>query len=379
MKRENSTDVAVFDEEIDTEDEDQVEIDPEKEAKREREKQLLIARLNADDHTHLITRIAHLLNRFPNTRNSDVTLMLKYWEIYSSESYKEGQAVDPKDLYQFERLTAIARARAKIQNEFRLFRADEKVRRFRKSKEEIEKEIQLSTKPEIPTLTIYCDETGKNKKYAIVGSVWILDRSEMEKIYRILNEWKRINGLGIKDEFHFTEMKKHELDLYKQFFNKVIELGSMISFKAIVFKMENSKRKIDDLLSDLHYQLVHIGIEHEAKTGRVGLPRLVNFTKDKEEGNDKLTLTKIEQHLQLQFKVNYDEELKLNMFVATESWANILLQVADLFAGSLNRFLNEKHSNYKDEFAEHVFSLLGIDAESMFVTEKDMVKIIQLE
>lgn len=64
----------------------------------------------------------------------------------------------------------------------------------------------------------------------------------------------------------------------------------------------------------------------------MGLPRLVNFIKGKEEGNYALTFNKIEQELKLQFKVNYEEQLRLSMFGAADSWTSYLLQIADLFA-----------------------------------------------
>ena len=131
--------------------------------RREHEKQQFLAKITTDDHKHLLTRVAHVLNRYQQTRNSDITLMLKYWEVYHSDAYKAGDAVTPDLLYRLERLTSITRARAKIQNEYRLFKGDEEVRRFRKNNEEIEKEIQLSTKPDVPTVSIYCDETGKTR------------------------------------------------------------------------------------------------------------------------------------------------------------------------------------------------------------------------
>lgn len=35
--------------------------------------------------TGLKTRVAWIMNLFPNTRNSDVALSLKYWEMYQSD------------------------------------------------------------------------------------------------------------------------------------------------------------------------------------------------------------------------------------------------------------------------------------------------------
>ena len=173
-------------------------------------------------------------------------------------------------------------------------------------------------------------------------------------------------------------MKRQQYDLYVAFFNMIMQFSDMVSFKAIVFDTEGTRRPIDEIVSELHSQLVHMGIKHEVTTGRAGLPRLVNFTKDKEIGNDAITLQKIQQHLEMQFKVHYEEQLRLSMFGATDSWGSIHLQVADLFAGSINRILNESHNNHKDEFAQHVIAVLGINPEDIFNTDSDMVKIILL-
>ncbi|MEW9672402.1 DUF3800 domain-containing protein [Ammoniphilus sp. 3BR4] len=353
------------------------EIDEEKKRKREKERDMLISKLASNDYSHLVTRVAHVLNRYPHTRNSDIALQLKYWEIFDSELYIKGQSISPEDLFKLERLTSITRARAKVQNEYGLFLSDEKVRRFRKDKEEVEKEIQVSNKPDIPSITIYCDESGKNGTYAIVGSLWILERGREQLIRQHILEWRKERD--IKQEFHFTDMKRNQLDLYVDFFNQLLSLGDMVGFKAIAFKIANNQRKTDELISDLHYQLVHQGIEHELQSGRVNLPRFINFFKDKEEGNDALTLTKIEQHLELQFKVNYEDNLRLDLFGSIESYTSPFIQFADLFTGSINRVLNESHNNHKDVFAKYVIEALGLDINNIQSNESDMATVIIIE
>jgi hypothetical protein len=70
----------------------------------------------------------------------------------------------------------------KIQNEYGLFRADEGVRVWRRSKEEQEKEAQLADKPGIPSIYIYADESGKNQQFSMVGSIWIPDVGKHNKL-----------------------------------------------------------------------------------------------------------------------------------------------------------------------------------------------------
>lgn len=67
-------------------------------------------------------RVAWILNHFPDTRNSDITLQLKYWDRFEPDLY-DGRAIEPDDMYKLTRLTSLQRARAKIQNSYGLFQA----------------------------------------------------------------------------------------------------------------------------------------------------------------------------------------------------------------------------------------------------------------
>lgn len=352
-------------------------INPEKLAKLEKQREQLLSKLASGNMKNLITRVAFILNEFEATRNSDITLMLKYWEVFQKDIIADG--ITEEKLYELERLTSIARARAKIQNEYKLFQANENIRRFRRNREDIEKEAQLALKPSTPTVTINCDESGKSSaRYAIVGSVWILDSKREAELRSHFIKWRTDRGLSIKDEFHFSEMKRQEFELYKDFFNEAISVSDFMSFKAVIadqYKMRG--KSIDNIIFDLHYQVVHQGIEHEVTTGRISLPRLVNFFKDKDEGIDALTIEKLRQYLVSQFKTYFENRLTLNAFSALPSEVSYFIQIADLFTGSLNRILNKQDNkfNHKDEFADYALTLLGINPKDIKeqVTDKTMI------
>jgi hypothetical protein len=234
------------DEEISS-DEGKKEIDPEKLKKIEQEKMTLLARLSREDLTHLITRVAYILNRYPATRNSDITLQLRFWEKFH-EDY-DPHNFNVKDLYKLERLTSIARARAKIQNEYKLYQATEEYRRFRRDKEIIEKEQQLADKPERLTIFIYCDESGKEKnaRYMLVAGVWSLGGDLAKNLY----SWKKENKINY--EFHFTGMERIKVDTYKSFFKYALDNMSMAGFKAIAIRRDESgKRDLEEIQFHLY-------------------------------------------------------------------------------------------------------------------------------
>lgn len=86
-------------------------------------------------------QVKFVLQEYPETRNSDITLMLKIWEIYYPQYIKKGASgelgVWLKDLYELPREDNIKRVRAIFQNTQGLFLpSDPAVRMQRKINEE---------------------------------------------------------------------------------------------------------------------------------------------------------------------------------------------------------------------------------------------------
>lgn len=347
--------------------EESILVDEEKEAERIKKGEELWIAVQQGNTKHLITKIATILNKYPETRNSDVALMIKYWEIFQEH---RGGSVSFEKLFELERLTSIARVRAKIQNEYRLFQGDKKVRRFRRDNEEIQKEIQIATKPAVDYISIYADESGKNDEFAIVGSVWILaNEGELNSSLVEWSQQRKQEDISFPDEFHFNKLKNNgnNLQTYKDFVNFAISNGHMVGYKAIAVNQTKLNISIDDLNTELFYQLVRIGIEHESESGRIQLPKQVAYFKDKEDGESALRINQIKQSLIDNFKIHYDEKVKLNAFHSLDSKMSRLIQVADLFTAAINRKINHQQKNpeatlnAKDEFADYLFELLNIE------------------
>src|SRR5574341_1465498 len=100
------------------------------EAKLEEEIQLLLNNLSSATVNTLRDRVAWILNNHPETRDSDISLLLKFWETFEPNMYN-GQFIRPDDLYRLTRLTSITRERARIQNVYKLFLASSEVRQKR--------------------------------------------------------------------------------------------------------------------------------------------------------------------------------------------------------------------------------------------------------
>lgn len=350
-----------------------------KKERREREIQNLNNALANGNLNTLISRVAHILNRYEDTRNSDMALKLKYWEVF--EGFK-GATIDVREMFKYTRDTQIARARAKIQNEYKLFQADDRIKAYRNGLEETEKELQIANKPGTPSITMYTDESGKTggNKYMIIGGLWVLSSDRVSTLMKHFTDWKtERKDQGLPREFHFNEMKKNQLQIYKEFFSELLTLSDMISLKAVVTdRTTNRSKSIDEMVYSLYYQHVHQGVEHEVKTGRVVLPRVVNFWKDSEDSSDKFFLEELKQHLVTNFELYFKKDLALNTFGPINSYTSPMIQLADLYTGCINRALNQVNNgekNHKDEFVEYVFNLLGIDLDDIKNQDSDMAMI----
>jgi 3'-phosphoadenosine 5'-phosphosulfate sulfotransferase len=342
--------------------------DPEKEVNRRKKAVALWESIQNGETKYLNQRVATILNRFDETRNSDIALMVKYWEVF--EGHK-GDTVSIRNLFKYERLTSVARARAKIQNEYKLFLpTDEKVKKFRKAREEEEKEFQIASKPEMPIMHIFADETGKTADYVIVGSIWVLDDKRHGEIKRKFVEWVRDAEAEYENfpkEFHFKEIKNDgsDLEIYKEAIKKFIGIADVISFKAIaVNKTKLKKIRIQELVNELYYQLIRQGVEHEISTGRIAFPKQISYIKDREGDESAFVIEQLSQKIIDVFKNQYDSNLKLNSFLPIDSQLERFIQIADLFSGSINRVFNHQKANTprnaKDEFAEFLIELINL-------------------
>lgn len=304
-------------------------------------------------------RVAYILNYFPQTRNSDKELCWEYWKTFHPELFN-GLAITKDALFRMPGATSLVRIRAKIQNEYNLFIPNASVRKKRHLlAEEISQEAVEDKPTGLPMYVVYIDESGKNDKYLIVGSLWVIDGGS--STLQISNEmalWKKV--LGINYEFHFAEINsKQKLEVCKQFFIKFLSLAPTVGFKLITLQ-NKGHRDINSPLTDLMFHLLNKGIDHENTSGRAPLPRLLMVNLDSEDlGSDHIKLENIKSRL----KGQNIKDLYLGHFNSIDSKNSVFIQAVDLFTSSVNRLINfkDQNKNYKSEFAEFLISTLNLD------------------
>lgn len=328
-----------------------------KEVEKARERARVLAASLSRKSSRTLDRVAWVLNRFPETRDSDVELMLAYWRSFEDWN---GGVVTVQQLREFTLHGPLARCRATIQNRLGLFQASLPVRSRRGILREEEREAARNAPGRSPTLTVFTDESGKTDKYLIVGGVWFSRHGDMFEVDDELREWRRRENF--EKELHFKEVTESDIGLYRQAFEIVVGRSSSVSFKASKL-VRTGVRNVDEALTDMFYHLAIDGVLHEHDTGRAPLPRTLTFWKDLDEpSRDQLRLANLRDRVAQAAATRFDGRLALGEFVAVDSKRADLMQVADLFVSAIGRRLNNPASppKAKDRLADEILRLAGI-------------------
>lgn len=345
--------------------------DPKKLARIEREKKELLAALAGGDFSTQRTKVAAILNLFPDSRNSDITLALKYWETFQPNIYNP-MGILPKDLFKLERLHYIVRARAKIQNEYGLFQADEKIKHHRKKQEEVMHGAVLEDAVPKRVIHVFADETGKTHDFVVVAAVWVLSGRAVFKITQAINEWKDESAWANR-EIHFARFGKMDFDTLREYLGVIHQNREFLSFKVIAVQRLRTNRKIEEVIAKLHEHMLVRGAEHEIRQGRIDLPREIGVTIDEEQSLDPFTLSEMTRKVTADFARHYDGQLQLSSIETASSRNSALVQLADLVAGAVNRRLNHVGDrNYKDEMSDWIIHTLDLTLDEEGVPDLDV-------
>ncbi len=353
---------------------DETENEETAEEKQERLRQALLICVADARLTTVQTKVAWILNHLPDTRNSDVTLQLRYWEQFCGDRY-QGGPIDPQLLFTLPRLTSLSRARATIQNTLGLYLADEDVRRHRGTLEDEVQDQQVHARNVPGSFSVYIDESGKTGDFLIVGSCWLLNGIESLNITRQLDSWR--NEVNFHHELHFVDISRGNIDRYMEALDILSEHAAALCFKSIAVERRGI-RDIDSALEDMMHHLLVRGVAHERDSGRATLPRTIQIWKDAENpARDQLLVANLQERLSNASRTEFDNDLVVGNIFANDSQSNPFLQFADLFVSSTNRRIQNPIDNPehpKDIFATTFLDRFGVNRDiSRDDTHGDMV------
>jgi hypothetical protein len=114
-------------------------------------------------------RVARILERYPETRESDIALCLRYWRTFQAETIERWDPLELEILFELDRMDTLGRARRFIQNDLRLFRGMEDTRKAREAIQREFHEYIAAHRDTLPEIRFYLDETGNEGDKTYTG------------------------------------------------------------------------------------------------------------------------------------------------------------------------------------------------------------------
>jgi len=348
--------------------------------------QRLISQILKGNTNTLPQKVAHILNQFPETRDSDRSLTIKVLEIFYPEYIIDGKIL-LTDLNTLPKSYDMARYRARIQNDFKLFLASPAIQALRKKNQNIKTENFITNRIDSSSVFIFSDESGKTGKFLILGSIWLYSKQMYLEMICKLNKWREKENW--KSEFHFKKIKDiKRAQKAAAFFDIFIKTGYFSAFRALILEnsMFSSHEKFNIVYNGLAEMLIE-GIETEISTGRIAKPIILDVIKDADPESDVLQRAPLNRRVVEALDIKWKKEVVLenDEIGSADSERNDLVQIADLFTGSINRWINEgirdKEKVPKDWLADYIGSFFDwtIDKNGLLQSNGDVCKIIYLE
>lgn len=332
-----------------------------KAAKTAENKARLEAKLEAGEIDTVESRVAWLLNNIQATRESDTRLAIEYWQAFNSDHIEFDNSILLKNVYHLQSYNSISRSRSRIQNDYGLFTASEVVRARRGKLSEEEKQRSIAASQGAPqTFIVYADES-KSDPILIIGSVWVIHPFQSDLLrHKIIDFSNREYG---GKEFHSVDFKKTHLEVYFRLFDAIEKNLTYFGFKALR-RSSHGAGKSADAVATLYKHLLLDGISHELESGRITLPRRIDFVKDEDgKGYDDALITEIKHDLQNASSSRYGGKLYVGDLQAVDSKTDSLVQLADIFTWSVNRMVNHgtDQEHWKNKIAQRFLQAIRCD------------------
>ncbi len=306
-------------------------------------------------------RVAYILQRFPETRDSDTALCIRYWKMFQADVVERWRPLELEVLFELDRIETIGRVRRMIQNELRLFRGVEETRRAREAMQAEFHEYIAAHRDSLPEVRFYLDETGNegDKAYTGIAGICIINWKQFEKHHAALEQWR--SKQGWPETIHFSETGADKVDRAVSLLQQLRSRRAGVLFLG--YSLSSRGRTHEDLFS-LFIQLVVDSLKYLRQCNCLTENRSVRIIKEAESGFDSLFLRKMTKQLGEVVALEFPGELTVLPVEAVTKGRTVLLECADLIAGGMQRRALGKGRNPKDRLAEAIINVTGFEDDA---------------
>ncbi len=304
-------------------------------------------------------RVARILQRFPETRDSDTALCIRYWKMFQADVLEHWRPLELEVLFELDRIETIGRLRRMIQNELRLFRGLEDTRRAREAMQAEFHEYLAAHRDSLPEVRFYLDETGNEGTYTGIAGVCIINWKQFEKHHAALEQWR--SKQGWPETIHFSETGADKVERAVSLLQQLQSRRSGVLFLGYSLA---SRGRTDRDQFTLFIQLVVDSLKYLRECGCLTENRSVRVIKEAQSGFDSVFLHKMTKQLGEVVALEFPGDVTVLPVEAVTKGRTVLLECADLIAGGMQRRALFKGRNPKDRLAEAVINVTGFEDDA---------------
>lgn len=317
----------------------------------------LLDLLSRSEFANVETRVARILQLFPETRDSDTELAIQYWKRFQPDVLAEHRPLTLDVLHELQNISTIIRCRQRIQNDLELFVGSPRSNRRRgEFQMEIHQYLSSRKKEQAQTI-IYIDETGTDGQspYSGLGGICVIDTRQYEITLRQLERWR--SETAGTPTFHFADVDSARVSEYVDFANQLRKYRSGLIFAGYAVELRGSKsHKVAELI--LHMVADTCGYMRE--NGCLEGSRNILVIKESEAYFDATHLDELKKDLAEILYRRFGPQITLLDIESRPKGRDVLLEGADMIAASLRRQLTSSSSIHKDRLAEAIFNATGL-------------------
>ena len=198
----------------------------------QRRRNALLEALDESKFAALDERVGLVLRDFPETRDSDTELVLRFWQRFEAETlhaWTPNRSLDV--LHDLERVDSITRSRRRIQNDLHLFEPTEWTKAHRQENQRDFLEYLSYRREGDPELRFYLDETGGGRgEFVGVGGVCVMDWGTYEPHFAAMQKWRRDQGWA--NALHFADLRDEDVGKYISLLRQVLGRKAVVLFVA---------------------------------------------------------------------------------------------------------------------------------------------------
>jgi hypothetical protein len=318
----------------------------------------LLARIAQSQLATYEQRIARILHRYPETRDSDIALCLRYWRTFQADVIERWKPLELEVLFDLDRMETLGRTRRFVQNDLRLFRGMEDTRKARQAMQRELHEYLAAHRDTLPEIRFYLDETGNegDKNYTGVAGVCVMNWKQYEKHHAALAQWREKQGWT--ETIHFAETGADKVDRAAALLQQLAQRRSGVLFLGYSIA---SRGRTQEAIFSLFIQLVVDSLKHLQQQGCLSENQSVRVIKEADQGFDSIYLDTMTKRLSEAVALEFPGLLAVSPVEAVTKGRNVILECADLIAGGMQRRALGKGRNPKDKLAEAVINVTGFE------------------